>query len=172
MKFPRAVAVASGLLIALLVPANLFAMGMGRNVVRSKNKGPYHLVLRIGPAEKMGGMNGEQMLAGKMARCSMKMKMSQRANSGMGSGKCNHHVEMYVYKRASNAVVEHASVHIRLYCIKRKMNIYVPIMTMMAPESGMKDYHYGNNVHTPNALFDVFVRVNGVRAEFKNIRLR
>ncbi|HEV3310479.1 MAG TPA: hypothetical protein VG815_08170 [Chloroflexota bacterium] len=159
------------LLLPFALLSNSSAMGMGNHIQRSKDAGTYHLVLVIGAAEKMSGMNGEKMMGGKMARCSMGSHMVALGSS-MGSGKCNHHVELHVYGRKSHTVLTHAKVSIRLYCIKHKMSIVVPIMTMMMAKKGMRDFHYGNNVHTPNAEFNVFVSVNGTRTEFRMVHLK
>jgi len=159
-------------LMACLSLSTSLAMGMSNHVMRSVNVGAYHLVLKIGPAEKMGGMNGERMLHGKMARCSMTMHMAVGPSGMMGTARCNHHVELHVYRLSNDEVVHGARVSIRMYCLKMHMNVYVPIMTMMDPKIGMRDYHYGNNVHARNGVYRVFVRVNGTKAEFRGVHLR
>lgn len=172
MRLQRAAAIGSALLMGALSTSGAFAMGAGHHVYRSKDKGGYRLVLKIGPAAKMGGMRGEHMINGKMQTCAMKMHMSRAAEAPMGSAKkCNHHVELHVYNRKTGTPVQGATVTIRLYCIKRKMSIHVPIAEMMSRRMGLKDYHYGNNVHTPTGIFNVFVDVNGVRAEFPLVHL-
>ena len=114
-----------------------------------------------------------KMLGGKMAKCKMgHVSPMSRTHMGMMQAQCNHHVELHVYARGSGMVVKNATVHIRLHCIKNKMNFMVPIMRMEGAHMGAMDYHYGNNMHLPNKLYNVYVRVNGISAEFPLVHLR
>lgn len=155
------------MLVALAVATSAMAANSGSTISRSKHAGPYTLILKIGPAEKMG-MGGEKMMGGKKARCSM-AGMAMTAGHAMGMAQCNHHVELHVNK--SGNVVHGAHVTIRMYCLRMHMNVWVPIMTMMrAMHPG--DFHYGNNVHAPKGVYKVFVSVNGVHAKFGNVHVR
>ena len=156
--------------IAMLATATVSASVPGSVVSRMKAVGSYTVVLKIGPAEKMSmsGMGGEKMIGGKKARCSMGGSMQMVATRSMGMARCNHHVELHVYR--SGKVVHGAHVLIRLYCIKMHMNVWVPIMTMMKPMHPL-DFHYGNNVHTRKGLYTVFVTVNRVHGRFNNVYL-
>lgn len=157
--------------MALTTSTSAFASAPGSSINRSKHAGPYTLVLRIGPAERMtmSGMNGEKMMGGEKARCSMNQGMKMNVPQSMGMAACNHHVELHVFK--SGKVVHGAHVTIRMYCIKMHMNVWVPIMTMMKPMTP-GDYHYGNNVHAPKGIYTIFVSVNGVHTSFKTVHLR
>jgi hypothetical protein len=171
MKSRFGFAAAVTFLMCATTGASVSAMGMGNHVNRSKGVGMYHLVLKIGLAEKMSmsGMGGERTMGGKMASCSMAMHM---AKTGMMGSRCNHHVELHVYSKDNGSVRKHAHVHIRLYCIKMHMSYTVPIMRMEGAKMGAMDLHYGNNMHLPQGWYTVFVKVNGTTATFAHVHIR
>jgi hypothetical protein len=165
------------LLFLIPLAAMVAVTGMGTawastplsSVSRTKRAAGYTLRLQIGPPMKMSmnGMGGEMTMGGKKARCSMSQGMQMiSGRSSMGMAKCNHHVELHVYKNGK--VVHGAHVQIRMYCIKMHMNVWVPIMAMMMPKHP-HDFHYANNVHAPEGVYTVFVTVNGVHARFNKV---
>lgn len=170
MKSRIGFAAAVALLMCTLVGASVSAMGMGNHVNRSKDVGRYHLVLQIGPAEKMSmsGMGGERTMGGNMATCSMATHMNK---TGMMSSRCNHHVELHVYSRQNDSVLKHAHVHIRLYCMKMHMTYTVPIMRMEGASMGAMDFHYGNNMHLPQGWYTVYVKVNGTKTTLDYVHI-
>lgn len=145
------------------------AKGMKRTVTRSHVAGAYRLVLKIGPAEKMGP-KAEKPLGGHMATCRMGMQ-AMATRDHMRRARCNHHVELHVFTRATGKVVTKASVSIRLHCRSMNMSHKVPIMTMMGADVGMKDFHYGNNVRLMAATYNVSVTVNHVHTVFHKVHL-
>jgi hypothetical protein len=173
MRMKRLVVIVVSLVATVFLVTSGWAASMTGTISEQKLVGPYRLILRIGPPEKMlmhrQMGNGELMLGGKMAMCRMgKMgHMAATAPEAMGKKTCNHHLELHVFDRHTGRVVTHAHVVIMLRDMRNGMTIMVPIMTMMGVHAGMKDYHYGNNIYAAPGSYTVMVQVNGIHAIFQ-----
>ncbi|HZS94553.1 MAG TPA: iron transporter [Chloroflexota bacterium] len=153
-------------LVALLLTGGI-AAAMGNTIQKTTTAGPYKLVLKIGPPEKMSmkkSSGGEMMLGGKKATCAYNGGgMNMGGSKGMKT--CNHHLELHVYNKSNGAVVQHATVAISMVDSKNHKTVVVPVMTMMGSK-GMMDYHYGNNIYAGPGSYRVTVRVNKTMATF------
>jgi hypothetical protein len=166
MNNRRLVAMMIALLLAI---STVTAASATSTVNRSKAKGAFKIALVIGPAETVSTStttNGEKMLSGPVAAC----KMPSATNTNMGLNACNYHVEVHVVTRAGKTVMN-AAVGILLQNKKSRKLIYVPVSRMESSTTGIKDMHFGNNVHAPAATYNVLVTVNKTKVTFKNVRL-
>jgi len=128
----------------------------------TKIVGPYKFVLQIGPAENMSmsGM-GEISLGGKEASC----KMPGQGHAA-GPNICNHNLELHITTVKGGHIVGKARVSITMTNTRTYKVIQVPIQMMMMGSRGMKDYHYGNNVHANAGTYQIVATVNGKTTTF------
>ena len=160
-----ALLIGSGRAAGYPLPARA-ATGTSGVVTASMDAGPYALLLRIGPVERMytrdearrqQPTSGEVMLRGTMAMGGM----------GTGGRMPNHHLEVHVHLRSTGAVVATATVAITVETPAGKALVQLPIAVMRGVAAGPADTHYGNNVWLKGGRYTVVVRVGHTTGAFE-----
>jgi hypothetical protein len=160
----RLVAALLTTLVACSFAHSGYAAMKSTTVTRNLLAGPYKLAFFVGPPEtmSMNGPGAEKMMGGQNATC----KMPGMHSMTMGSGTCNHHVELHVRSARSGKVLTNVHVVIRMTNMKTHMTINVPIMMMEGMHMGSSDFHYGNNVYAAAGMYSVHLQVNTTGASF------
>lgn len=130
-------------------------------------------ILSVGPSQtmyssqqihRMHPKHGEVMVGGHMQGSGMGNMNGKSSMSGMGG--MTRHLEVHICTRRGNKVVTKPAPKITLTSGARKT--MVPVAEMEGIGDGMKDFHFGNNVHmTKGQTYTVQITEANDHASFR-----
>ena len=154
-------------LAAVSAIGSVAAAGTSAGVpIQQKVAAGYRVVLEIGRAQPMGGMenmNGGMTIGGKPATC--RMPGTSAGGATAHAALCNRHVAVQVFDAQTTKVVIKARVTISLRNQRKHASIQVPILMMMS-SGGLRSFQYGNNITAGAGAYMVTVTVNRVHLTF------
>jgi hypothetical protein len=151
---------------ALAIPSQTPAKQTGTaplprsTVVKTITSGPYKLVLKIGPLEKIFTKDQARRLHPKTGEIALV------GTKPAGVSAPNHYLALYIFSLATGATVSNMKVTISIVLPNGTARLEPTSSVMQGIGVGPSDRHYGANVSLPNGPYRVLVQVEEPSSSF------
>ena len=133
----------------------------GTTIVKTTVSGPYKLVLKIGPPEKIFTVDQARRLHPKAGEIAI---IGTAPTSDAITA--NHYLALYLYSRATGASVSNVKLSLSIILPNGTARREPAGIVMQRIGSGPADRHYGANVSLPNGPYRVVVQVEEPSSSF------